>query len=194
MNEKIHYKENPFIAVKTGPKADHYMYSERKGIDSVAFIIQTTDDFYILTQERKPPMDARINENIPGIIYNSDDEAFIVTAFGGSNDRIPVEEYIDLKEVEKISLFKDIVKDEAIEEAGYVINTDDVRFLGKEFVSTQSNQLCYLFLVDARNSKVVERQPENEMEAQAENVVYTSDYIRNSIDWKSKSILFRMGV
>jgi len=193
MNEKIHFNETPYLTVKNGPKSDKYMYSERLGVDSVAFIIQTDDNYFLLTEERKPPMDARISEHISGIRYNEQDEAFIVTAFGGSNDKVSVLEYKEMSEDKKIQLFVSIVADEGVEEAGYKVNNSDIHFVGKEFVSTQSNQLCYLFLVDARNAKIVDREPETEMEAQAELVVCTKQDIINSIDWKSKAILFRLG-
>lgn len=193
MNEKIHYKENPYIAVKTGPKSDHYMYAERKGIDSVAFIIQTDENLFVLTEERKPPMDARIKENIPGVSYSSKDEAFVLTAFGGSNDKIPVDEYITMDQSEKIELFKTIVRAESVEEAGFEVTISDIEFIGSEFVSTQSNQICYLFLVDARNAKIVDRQPDSEMEALAQVIYCDSQIIRESIDWKSKAIMYKKG-
>jgi len=189
-SEIILAQPNPFIAIKTGPKSDTYSYSERKGIDSIAFIIQTGDDEYVLTCERKPPMDARIKEEIYGIEYNENGEAFIPTAFGGSNDKMSVDEYKKLTNDEKIEYFKNIVFSEGIEEAGYKVSKEDIEFKGSTFVSTQSNQMCYLYLVDGRNATIVEKEPDSDMEAMAENRTYTAEEIkRNLIDWKAKFIV-----
>ena len=183
-------KPNPFICVKTGPKSDTYSYSERRGVDSIAFIIQIADDEYILTSERKPPMDAREKENIYGIEYNGNGEAFIPTAFGGSNDKIDVSEYKKLTNDEKIEYFKNIVFSEGVEEAGYKVSKEDIVFKGSAFVSTQSNQMCYLYLVDGRNAEIVDKEPDSDMEAMAESKTYSSDEIKkNLIDWKAKFIV-----
>ena len=53
-------------------------------------------------------------------------------AFGGSLD--------------KAKSLEEIVIDEVIEEAGYIIDEDDIFSLGKVFVSTQMNQFVHLFL------------------------------------------------
>jgi len=189
-NEIILAQPNPFIAIKTGPKSDTYSYSERKGIDSIAFIIQTGEDEYILTSERKPPMDARIKEGIYGIEYSKNGEAFIATAFGGSNDKMDVKEYQKLSNDEKIEYFKNIVFSEGIEEAGYKVSKNDIEFKGSSFVSTQSNQMCYLNLVDGRNAELVEKEPDSDMEAMAESKTYTAKQIKeNLIDWKAKFIV-----
>jgi len=188
--EKTLCKPNPFTCIKTGPKSDTYTYSERKGIDSVAFIIRTGEDEYLLTSERKPPMDARINEEISGIYYNSKDEAFIATAFGGSNDKIDVEDYVKMNNLEKFEYFKETVMNEAIEEAGYLIQKSDVYFVGAAFVSSQSNQMCYLYMVDGVDALVEERRPDSEMEAQAKNFYFSKNEIKAfSIDWKANFIV-----
>ena len=95
-----------------------YEYAERKGKDSIAFILYNrTKQEMGLRLEYKPPIGT-----------------WILGAFGGSMDK------------EHVSPLQ-IVQAEVAEEAGYVVKPDDVHFIGKYFVSSQMNQFCYLFVV-----------------------------------------------
>jgi len=126
MKTKRQYTKRPKLQVDTKPEfqflklkktPDGYEYAERKGKDSVAFILvdQYTHAFG-LRLEYKPP----VNQHILG-------------AFGGS------------MEPNKSPL--DIVKQEVLEEAGFKVRDSQIRFVGKFFVSTQMNQYCYLYVV-----------------------------------------------
>ena len=82
--------KNDFLEIKKWEKEDQvYYYAERRGVDSVAFVLQDKKTGKVgLISEFKPPIDK-----------------FVVTAFGGSLDK-------DLSHEE-------IVKEEVLEEAGY---------------------------------------------------------------------------
>jgi len=113
----------PFMKIK---KADgYYLYSERAGIDSVAFIlIDNNKDKIGLIQEIKPPLYER------GIKR-------LATAFGGSLDKNIEPEKIVIEEVK--------------EEAGYKVDNRNITYIGKTMVSTQSNQMLKGYVVDVTN-------------------------------------------
>jgi len=138
----------------------NYLYAERLGKDSVAFICVDKDDHdnVLLNKEFKPPVDE-----------------FVWGAFGGS--------------IDKKKSHEEIVIDEVKEEAGYVVTKDDVKEVGKCLVSTQMNQYCYLFLVFVDRSAVQEREPENEIEAMAETKWAKQDDIADLNEWKPITIL-----
>ena len=103
---------------------------------------------------------------------------FLITAFGGSLD----------KDIQQAS----IVEEEVEEEAGY-INTQ-ISYAGSVFVSTQMNQFCYLYLVDVTHATVVPKKPQTAMEAVAEVVWLYPTQIIGGDDWKSITILTKMGL
>lgn len=144
-----------FLSIKSAANTP-YFYTERKGIDSVAFILidNNKPDRFGLTKERKPPLDHRLNT-----------EAMLLTAFGGSNDIIDNDVYIHMNEDEIINHFKDLVKTEVQEESGFNVDLDRITFVSKEFVSTQMNQFCYMFVVDVTDIQQGERNPQDAIEA-----------------------------
>jgi 8-oxo-dGTP pyrophosphatase MutT (NUDIX family) len=136
-----------------------YLFAERLGVDSIAFVCYDQETAEVLVNnEYKPP----VNEFISG-------------AFGGSLD--------------KDSDMVDIVIAEVKEEAGFVVTNDDIVPLGKVFVSTQMNQYCYLFLVivDKRNQE--EREPENAIEAMATTKWIDVESVFDLEDWKAPLIV-----
>lgn len=109
-----------FLNIKTTKEG--YEYAERKGKDSVAFILFDRNKQMIgLRNEYKPPI-----------------EAYVLGAFGGSMD----------KDVSPAT----IVLEEVFEESGYHVSLDNIHFIGKYFVSTQMNQWCYLYAVDTTHA------------------------------------------
>jgi hypothetical protein len=179
--------DTPFIKVKEA-KTEKYFYSERKGVDSVAFILNDNiSGSFGFINERKPPLDERISEDID--IPFKEEEAFLETAFGGSNDGINMEEYFKMNEEERISHFKKTVIAETREEAGYEITEENIEFVSKVFVSTQQNQFCYLFLVDITGKESFEPEYENSTEAKSNVVWKTLDEAFETQDWKAKTIL-----
>lgn len=190
MKDEIICQLNQFTTVK---KRGRFTYSERKGIDSIAFIFKKGNQFG-LTLERKPPLEDRMSEkafqNNLIFVLDEDDEVFLLTAFGGSNDMISAEEYLYLNEEDRITLFKKIVKEEGIEEAGYLLSEENISFITKSFVSTQQNQLCYLFLVNVDNAELTEKTTKDKTEMKAQLIWLSKEEILKTIDWKAKTILF----
>jgi len=182
------------LIVKDYPQGG-YFYSERLGIDSTAFILYDKNTRkWGLIQERKPPMDERIVE--PAIkelvTFQDEREAFMITAFGGSNDGIDMERYAKMNQAERIKHFAALARTECREEAGYNVDMDRVNFEEVVFVSTQQNQMCYLYAVDVTDIEQTEADPQSAMEAAATVVWLTEQEVQSSInDWKAKTIVFQ---
>ena len=154
---------NRFLNIKevSDPKmgCKGYQFAERRGIDSVAFICYDSNTGKFLVNKEATPP--------LGI--------FLLRAFGGSLD----------KETSK----EEIVKAEVKEEAGYKVELDDIKAVGRQFVSTQMNQYCYLYLVFVSEKQKTDRAPENACEALAKPEWKTMDEILDEDDWKSISII-----
>ena len=181
--------DKKFIKVKEC-KNEPYFYSERLGIDSVAFILKNKDKYGLIV-ERKPPLDERKSEiAVKNMTEFQGDLAFLATAFGGSNDSIEIEEYKNLGEIERIYKFKDTVLKEVREEAGYEVERTDIEYIDKIFVSTQSNQFCYLFIVNIEGKQSFEPEFENETEAMSRIEWFNKkDILTKTYDWKAKTII-----
>ena len=156
--------DNPWLKVK---KAGGFIYSERKGVDSIAFVliaINAADERRIgLIHEYKDPIGR-----------------FLTTAFGGSIDN---EKYHkDLKV---------LVKDEVIEESGFDVSFDNINYHGKAMVSTQSNQFCHLFSVEVDKLKQGERTTTNATELLSKVTWLTMKDINQLEDWKAQAIILR---
>jgi len=135
-----------------------YLYAERLGVDSVAFIcFDPRANKILLNNEYKPP----IND-------------FVLGAFGGSLDKSknPAE----------------IVKAEVREEAGFEVEDKDIVCVGKSFVSTQMNQYCHLFIVLVFQENELDRQPENAIEAMATTKWIDREDVVDLDDWKAITI------
>lgn len=156
-NHNTEYKSE-FITVK---RNGNYYYAERKGIDSVAFVlfnIHATDEKKIgLLKEMKFPV-----------------EESIVGAFGGSIDD---EKYHD-------DLYS-LVIDEALEEAGFIVDKDDITYYGKYFVSTQMNQFCHLFGVTVDKFKQGLRTTTNPHELESFITWVSVPEVLQLKDWKT---------
>jgi len=158
--------ENDFLSIRQN---GHYLYAERKGIDSVAFILlakNIADERRIgIVNEVKPPLN---NKKIQ-------------TAFGGSIDQ---PHYKDDLRV--------LVKDEVLEEAGFDIKVDDVEFVGKVLCSTQMNQFVYLFAVHVDKSKQGEKTTDNPMEMESSVAWIETSKLFSLEDWKAPLIFFKL--
>ncbi len=174
------------------------IFFQRRGIDSIAFILydKNREKPYGLIRERKPVLDYRyhtencLKEN--DYVFATEHGVFLQTAFGGSNDTITEEEYKKFSELERIEHFKELVKKEALEEAGYSVEYDKIHYTGKDFVSTQMNQFCYLFYVDVTGLEKGEPTTTSEIEKLATVEWLSAKEISAEHDWKAKSILFNM--
>jgi hypothetical protein len=152
-----------YLTVK---QTGHYCYTERLGVDSIAFILfDRNQRKFGLIEERKPPFDVREGK-----------EVTMKTAFGGSLDS------------DKHSPLE-ITIEEVREEAGYKVTDDDILYLGKVIVSTQMNQYCHLYLVNVTDIEFSGRDPQTQMEADSVVVWMTKEEVMNNVDWKAITII-----
>jgi len=155
--------DNRFLNIKEVKQPERhvngYQFAERLGKDSVAFICYDKNTKKFLVNEEL---------KVPT-------DEFVVGAFGGSLD--------------KDSVMIEIIKDEVKEEAGFTVSREDIKFVGRMFVSTQMNQYCYLYIafVDQRNQG--EKKPENAIEAMATTKWVDEKGIMELDEWKAITIL-----
>ena len=117
--------DEPFMTIK---RADgYYLYSERAGVDSVAFILIDKDKIGLIQEIKLSLYERGIKR--------------LATAFGGSLDKNINPEKIVIEEVK--------------EEAWYNVDEKDITYIGETMVSTQSNQMLKGYVVDVTNAKFV---------------------------------------
>jgi hypothetical protein len=155
----------PFVNLKVVEdsefKVKNYEFAERKGVDSVAFVVYHEElNQFLINKEATPPIGKFLNR-----------------AFGGSID----------KEIDYI----DIVREEVKEEAGYKVKNSSIYPLGKVFVSTQMNQFCHLYLVKVKDKQKGARNPQNETEKMSAPILLTEREILEGDDWKAITILIK---
>ena len=156
--------DNPWLKVK---RAGGFIYSERKGVDSVAFILVAVN---------------AADERRIGLIHEYKDPLgrFLTSAFGGSID--------DEKYHKDLRV---LVKDEVIEESGFDIEFDAIEYHGKVMVSTQSNQFCHLFSVEVNKLEQQERTTTNRTELLSKVTWITMRDVPKLEDWKAQAIILR---
>jgi hypothetical protein len=156
--------DNPWLKVK---RTKGFVYSERKGIDSIAFVLIAVN---------------AADERRIGLIHEYKDPLgrFLTSAFGGSIDD---EKYHnDLRS---------LVQDEAVEESGFIVGLDSIDYHGKVMVSTQSNQFCHLFSVEVNKLEQGERTTNNPTELLSAVTWITMKDVRDLEDWKAQAIILR---
>lgn len=154
--------DSQFIKVKSAGK---FTYAERKGVDSVAFILIATN----ASDERRIGL---INEFKPPI------DSFLTTAFGGSIDQ---DKYKDN--------LTQLVIEEVVEEAGFKVSENNVKYYGKVFCSTQMNQFVNLFAVEVDKLKQGERTTTDPLELKSSIVWTTIPEALKLEDWKVATII-----
>lgn len=141
-----------------------FTYAERKGVNSIAFILLSKDandkTSCGVIQEWKDPI-----------------EKFITTAFGGSIDKDEYKNDLEL-----------LVQDEVREESGFEVPTEDIWYVGKVFCSTQMNQFVHLFIVRVDKEKQGPKTTTNPTEMKAEIVWLAPKQLAKLEDWKSITI------
>jgi hypothetical protein len=151
--------ENEWLKVKQTKGG--FTYAERKGTNSVAFILYSKgsneEQSCGVIQEWKDPI-----------------EKFITTAFGGSIDAPEFKNDLEL-----------LVKTEVQEESGYVVETEDIWYVGQVLVSTQMNQYCHLFVVRVDKGSQGPKTTENPTEKEAEVVWLAPNQLAKLEDWKA---------
>lgn len=121
--------KQPWITIR---EKDGYVWSERKGIHSVAVVLvrNINDKLEVcLHHERNPA-----HEEAFGRSRN-------VGAIGGSLDKGKSPRQTAIEEVR--------------EEGGYIISDDDIRAVGTVFATTQSSEHVHLYVADVSNAKYV---------------------------------------
>ncbi len=174
-NLKIPYKPNLFAedeVLYSSPgdwmhmkRNNNYYYAERKGIDSVAFVLFDTnlDDtkrIGLLNEYKNP-----IHKNVLG-------------AFGGSIDHTKYFEDLRI-----------LVQDEVLEEAGFKVELDQIKHYGEFVVCTHMNQVSYLFGVTVDKKLQQERTTTNPEELKSEVIWVDMPKVLELSDWKSFLII-----
>ncbi len=158
-SEEKNEQGEPFLTVKKARK--YYIYSQRAGTDSIAFILIDNDlNLVGCISESKPPFDERFNEKHMGI-----------TAFGGSIDK-------DLSYIE-------ICKEEVLEESGFYVDIDRITYEGETIVSSQMNQVCHCYSVDITGLK------SGDTEADIFNSILEQDAIKDVDEFKHNKVVFK---
>lgn len=141
---------------------DGYYFAERAGRDSVAFLLV----------DRSGP------QPLYGVLtqWHGPLRRFVVGAFTGSLDK------------EDLSI-EQIVQEELVEEAGYMVEPCRLIYVSAEPVSGQTNEQVHLFLVDTTGLQQTDIAPENIFEANMQvNWMPHSQAMANS-EWKGRLIL-----
>lgn len=153
-----------FLTVKKA--RGYYEYSERPGMDSIAFILYNREkEEFGLIYEAKPPLDERLGE-----------KSMLTTAFGGS---------IDMSKT-----YREICQVEVLEEAGYDVPLNKIYSIGTTLVSTQMSQMLEGFLVDVTG---LEKTHKTEFEVKMDNVQEEKDpdeFSHNKVVWMSAGEVF----
>ena len=158
LDEVLYTSPHGWITVK---KNGEFYYCERKGQDSIAFVLFATN-----LEDHK-----RI-----GVVreYKSPIGIPLITAFGGSID--------DEKYHENLYT---LVIDEVLEESGFRVSEKDIVYYGKVYVSTQMNQYCHLFAVSVDKFVQGLRTTENPLELQSVIEWLTLPEVFKLEDWKA---------
>jgi len=152
----------PFLTVKRA--RGYYEYAERPGRDSIAFILYDSarPACIGLIYEAKPPLDE-----------STSTKAMLTTAFGGSIDSDLTPQLICQTEV--------------LEEAGYVVPIEHIHLVGHTYVSTQSSQRMYAYLVDITG---ISKTALTETESLSDHSIDPDEFSRNRTMWMNPLDLF----
>lgn len=82
-----------------------------------------------------------------------------------------------------------LLKQKSRKKTGFVVELEDIKYLGDAFVSTQMNQFCHLFIVFVDKENQGEREPENAIEAMAKTKWVDKKDIKEMRDWKAITIM-----
>ena len=146
------------------PEDEGYFYCERRGVDSVAFLLLDRD------KESKPFICLEQ--------FSSSISKFTKGAYTGSLDK-------DDKTLEEI------VQEEVKEEAGFNVELDSIHPLGKMVVSSHSSEQVNLYLVDVTGLQWEGKAPEGVFEENMRDIRMNKDEIKKHCEWKAQMIVQR---
>lgn len=154
--------DSPYLKVKQ--TKDKFFYAERKGVDSIAFMLVSKDEAehrrFCVVKEFKDPMGQ-----------------FVTTAFGGSIDEDEFKENLE-----------HLVEIEVEEEAGFKVSKKDIKYVGKKLCSTQMNQFVHLFLIFVDKKKKGKKTTTNPTELKAQIAWVPAEILPKLTDWKAITI------
>jgi hypothetical protein len=154
--------DNPWVKMKKTQKG--FIYAERKGIDSVAFIL--------IDKEKKQ---IGVLEEYKDAIYKR-----LLTAFGGSIDK----HQNDLKQ---------LVIEEILEESGFQVEKNQVKKVAKIYCSNMMNQFVHLFVVFVDKNKQGKKTTTNPSELKSTVIWKPFNWdLKDCFDWKTITILFKI--
>ena len=153
----------PFLTVKEA--LNYYVYAERGGIDSIAFILMDLEkEKFGLIYESRPPLDEYLRTKV-----------MKETAFGGSLD-------------DDTKTPKEICQIEVLEEAGYGVSLDNITEIGSFMVSSQMSQYCHLYIVDVTG--LTAGKTESEIYNAEQELKDSDEFKHNKTLWLTKSEIF----
>ena len=167
MTDKIIF-DNPWLKVKESPHG--YIFSERKGVDSIAILAYTKmgNDIEILT--RFQPLPFKNAEN------KEDTLPLFCCPITGSIDKGDTADDSAIKEMK--------------EEAGYEITKDQLTYLGYYIVGTQTNEAVHMYIIDVTNLEPAETSSDGTYhESVSENFWHKLDFIENNCEYAGLVIL-----
>lgn len=154
---------NDFLSLK---KKDNFYYAERNSIDSLAFVLFASnidDDRRIgLTYELQPGINKSIIKSFTSSIKNTDQE--------------------DLRT---------LIVDEVKNQCGFIVNTSQIEYLGKCFVSSKMSEFCHLFGVSVDKLRRIKKQTDSAKKKDAGEFWATVEEIKELEDWKCQIIVYK---
>ena len=126
-SKSVNRNGTPYLTVKTHKLKDGstYTFAERAGKDSIQFaLVDFRNGLIGGLKSVKPISQEELGEGVE-----------MVATFSGSLDK-------------KDKSLEDIVLEEVKEEAGYTVSKDNLIFIGKFLLSSSSNEVTNLYIVD----------------------------------------------
>lgn len=163
----VHQKLNDWFTIKKIEKnnGESFYFSERAGVDSVAFI---------LVDANREDMFACISQ------FRGNYGQFQTGCFTGSLDK------------PELSL-EEIVIEETKEEAGYEVTLDRVAYMTTEFCGSGTNERVHIYIVDVTGLEEGEKEPESVFEENTETIWMDKNGIMHCQDWKAKLAVYMLG-
>lgn len=150
----------------TFKKINSYYFTERKNVDSFAFVLFATnidDERRVgLTYEFQPSINKSIIKAFTSSIKNPD-----------TNDIL------------------DLVIDEIEAQAGFITTKPEIEYLGKCFVSSNLSEFCHLFGVAVDKTRQFKKESSNPRKMNAGHYWATNEEVKDLEDWRAQTILMK---
>jgi hypothetical protein len=150
----------------TFKKINNYFFSERKNIDSIAFVLFATN----INDERRIGLSYEFQ---PGINKS------IIKAFSSSITNPDVDDLKDLV-IEQVKL-----------QAGFDVDKSEIEYLNKCFVSSKMSEFCHLFGIAVDKNVQTKKEPNSPRKIKSGQYWSTVDEIKELEDWKAQIIVYK---